>query len=637
MFSALLVKEWREKLSIAAFAVGLMVLFAVSFLVFGGDADLRELIPAGFMIIFFPFLAVILGAGAFESEFRDGAWVFLLSRPVRKEMIWLAKLMAPALILAAFWLMFLGLMAVVPGLGNAVEGLNLLDFLNSSIGFLPLILLSSIFLFAVAFAGSVLAERLFSLIFGSFFIGLALEGLLLFLAGLAGRRGWLWQSGRFLTLEVFVLALGLSVLAVLAGSLITFRRADFSQPAKKASSLAGFSALLLALSWGLAATWPSIKPGEPKRVSVSVGGPNGEAFLSTTRGLYKYDVFRDKLKKIARWRQGSLESISPGGQVLFVTSGVPAKGPSLWTVKTDGSGKRRLVGGERIDAAQHLRFVSSLVFPDGRRIVYLSQMASESTPGRKPVLESIGTDRSGPVTLPPLDPQMTGVGEDLGYSYIQSWHEPGKSLIITAKTKSGGWSLWTYDLATGRQARIFEAPEPGLLVRTLSSDFVLWLANRGASHVLELYDVAKKETTEVLRLVSTGSDYSLISDIVWTEKRDRFAFLARQSASVMVPAVYLVKERKLVLRDGTRFGRSRLNSPALKWLPGVMKVVVEEDRSLRILDQNLSVERTIRVPDSFGRFFEVWPCDGRVILVKDYSRDAVWRLDLDTEKWKRIW
>ncbi len=49
MFKALLVKEWKEKASLAAFGLGLMIVFLAAFLVFGDSQDLRDLIPAGFL------------------------------------------------------------------------------------------------------------------------------------------------------------------------------------------------------------------------------------------------------------------------------------------------------------------------------------------------------------------------------------------------------------------------------------------------------------------------------------------------------------------------------------------------------------------------------------------------------------
>ncbi len=186
MFKTLLIKEWKDKAVLVAFGLAIMGLMLTAFLVSGGDKDLRELIPATFLIFFFPVFGAMLGAGAFESEFRDGAWTYLLSRPVRKGTIWSAKLVALLSILAGFWLAFIGLMAVVPGLGEVVSGFKLPEMLGSGLEFLPLILLSSLFFFSIAFSLSILTDKQLSLVFGTLFLGLVLEGALLFLA-LPGR------------------------------------------------------------------------------------------------------------------------------------------------------------------------------------------------------------------------------------------------------------------------------------------------------------------------------------------------------------------------------------------------------------------------------------------------------------------
>jgi ABC-type transport system involved in multi-copper enzyme maturation permease subunit len=146
MFKTLLIKEWKDKALLTAFGLGIMGLMLASFLLFGNDQDLRELIPATFLIFFFPVIGAMLGAGAFESEFRDGAWTYLLSRPVRKETIWSAKLAALLSILAGFWLVFIGLMAVVPGLGDVIAGFNLPKIVGSGLSLFPLILLSLLLL-----------------------------------------------------------------------------------------------------------------------------------------------------------------------------------------------------------------------------------------------------------------------------------------------------------------------------------------------------------------------------------------------------------------------------------------------------------------------------------------------------------
>ena len=318
MFKTLLIKEWKDKALLVAFGLGIMGLMLASFLLFGNDQDLRELIPATFLIFFFPVIGAMLGAGAFESEFRDGAWTYLLSRPVRKETIWSAKLVALLSILAGFWLVFIGLMAVVPGLGDVIAGFNLPKIVGSGLSLFPFILLSSLLFFSIAFSFSILTDKQLSLVFGSLFLGFVLESVLFFFAFQAVGRAMLTRAGLFPMLGVFNLSLVLSSLAFLAASLLTFLKSDFSQPKRKTKALAMWCLLFLAAAWALSAAWPGLRPGPKEKLDTGIWVVGKEAFLSTNRGLYRYDPESDRFKKIIRLRSEYPHYVTGGGKVLYV-------------------------------------------------------------------------------------------------------------------------------------------------------------------------------------------------------------------------------------------------------------------------------------------------------------------------------
>lgn len=642
MFKALLVKELREKALIAAFGLGLMVVFLAAFLIYGNSLDFRDFIPAGFLIVFFPFLGLMLGAAAFESEFRNSSWAYLLSRPVRKETIWLAKLSALLSVLAGFWLIFAGLMAVVPRLGEVVSGYRLSELLEPGLAFFPLILLSSLFYFSVAFSLSLLSERQFGLVFGSLFLGLIVQGVLSYFAFQAGGRGLMSHAGRFPGLEAFKLALVLSSLAFLGASLLTFLKADFSQPKKKARSLTTYSVLFLALAWLLSAAWPTVRPGPREEIESVIDGPSGETFFCTTKGLYRYSVTGAGMRKIVRWHD-TRAAVVGGDKVLYADGWDLPEGPSLRVVNGDGSGKRILAGGAgRSDPPAFMWIEDFTLSPDGKTAVFVFEQVDEMSPrSAKKSIASVRTDGSGLTGLPNLNPELAGDAKGHSWVRIVAWLESPDRLLLRGQNQTGATSLWLYDLTSGVQSRLFDNPRPGLYVPAPRGNAVLLLSRKDVADPVDvsLLDPAKGETASVMTVVSPGSTiWSSVRSPVWSRNGDKVAFLVQRDGGFLTPAVYLLKEHRLVMPDDVRVQGSPAPFSSLGWTAGGLRLVltIPGERSLRILGPDLSVRTTMAVPGSIGADFYAWPVDD-AIFVLDFTKEAIWRLDLKTEKWRKIW
>lgn len=641
MFKALLIKEWREKALIVAFGLGLMVIFLAAFLIYGSNLDFRDLIPAGFLLIFFPFLGLILGAAAFESEFRSSSWAYLLSRPVRKDTIWLAKLSALLSIMAGFWLVFVGLMAVVPHLGQAVSGYGFTDNFRPGLAFFPLILLSSVLYFSVAFSLSILSERQFGLVFGSLFIGLIVQGVLSYFAFQAGARGLMTHAGLFPGLEAFKLALVLSSLAFLGASLITFRKADFSQPKRKAWSLAKYAVPFLAMAWLLAAAWPAVRPGPTETIESGIDIVNGEAFFSTTKGIYRYSIADDRLRKIVRAEYP--HSVVGADKILYIAGPDLPGRDLLRAVNTDGSGKRILAGGAGPGDPLNLTWIEDFALsPDGKTAVFVFKPVDETTPrSAKKSLASARTDGSGLTRLPDFDPERAGDAKGYFWVRIVAWLESPDRLLLRGQTQTGVTSLWLYDLTSGVQARLFDNPMPGLYVPAPRGNAVLLISRKDAADPIDvsLLDPAKGETVSIMTVVSPGSTiWSSVRSPVWSRNGDKVAFLVPRAGGFLIPAVYLLKEHRLVQINDVRAQDSQEHSPSLGWTAGGRELVqtIPQEHLLRIIGPGLSVRATMAVPASISTDFGAWPADG-AILVSDYAKQAVWRLDIKTEKWKKIW
>jgi hypothetical protein len=421
MFTTLLVKEWKDKAVIALFGLIMMAAFAAAFIALDGQDDLREIVAAGFLSVFFPAIAAILGAGAFEAEFRDGAWAYLLSRPVRKETVWLAKLAALLSVLAGFWLIFLGLMAAVPGLGGIIAGYKLPGMHGLVLNMPPLVLFTSLFFFSAAFSLSILSEKLLSLVLGSIFLSSFVQALLTSVAFQAEGRGLLSKAGLYPWLDAYKLALVLSCLAFLAASLVTFRRADFSQPRKKAAALARYASLVLAAAWLLSALWPTLRPGRPEELESEIHVVGDNADFATTRGFYRYIISRDSLKKVTGWKSNSSRIIMNGGKVLY--SGWDDQGQiSLHVMNLDGTEKKTLLDAHISAGPVDWDLWGVALSPDGRRAAVIARRHEKDGRSRPEAVWIIPTDGSGRNAALRFDPALRAQLENAPWFRIAREH-----------------------------------------------------------------------------------------------------------------------------------------------------------------------------------------------------------------------
>jgi ABC-type transport system involved in multi-copper enzyme maturation permease subunit len=161
MFEKILVKEWKEKFGLFFFALAVMALIALAFSAYDEDKDTLEIMATTVILVFLPVFSALLGASGFASEFQDGAWAYLFSRPVKKWQIWVAKYLALLTVLYAVILLFALLTRVHPALRSALVTFNF-PLADERISFGILAYFLPLLLFTTAFSISVLSERLMS-------------------------------------------------------------------------------------------------------------------------------------------------------------------------------------------------------------------------------------------------------------------------------------------------------------------------------------------------------------------------------------------------------------------------------------------------------------------------------------------
>ncbi|MGD8540494.1 MAG: ABC transporter permease, partial [Candidatus Aminicenantes bacterium] len=161
-------KEWRE--NILVFSLSLVILLALVILNFSGQEDLTMYFSGMFLWIFLPFAALLIGSSGYYSEFRDNAWIYMFSRPVKKWQVWLTKYIALLSIFITVVLVFYILLQSLPGLKDILDDSGLFFMMGGLLAYSPFLLVSFLAL-TISYSISILSEKQFVLVFVSILIG----------------------------------------------------------------------------------------------------------------------------------------------------------------------------------------------------------------------------------------------------------------------------------------------------------------------------------------------------------------------------------------------------------------------------------------------------------------------------------
>jgi len=290
--------------------------------------------------------------------------------------------------------------------------------------------------------------------------------------------------------------------------------------------------------------------------------------------------------------------------------------------------------------------------PDGKTAVLVYEESSETSP-RTHVrsLASIGTDGTGLKKLAPLDPGLAGNREAYSPFAIIAWLRSPDGLLMWARPPKAGsgprtvqtpYNVWRYDLASGAQIKLFESPGSVSLVPNPAENSALLITQKDQTGPIDisLLALATGTTTPIATIErpEKGALWSSIQHSAWSGDGDRVGFLIHREGHLPTPAAYSGKDRRLVMGPGIQLRESPNLSCGLAWIGDGTRLAItaDQERSIYILGPDLALEKAVPVPPSVNGRFQVWPV-GAAVLLTDHENEAVWRLDLMTEKWKRIW
>jgi hypothetical protein len=659
MFRALYFKEWKEKALIFFFELGILALLILAQFVFQQKKDIREWLIYGTLLLFFPFAALILGAAGFETEYRQGAWAYLFSRPVRKAEIWLAKFSALLSMLAALWLVFVALWIAVPGVRELISGPRMLLAFTVESGFPWWSFWQSVFLLTVAFSLSFLHERQFNILFLALIAGLGLTAAAWAVMNnrAGGFMAWFRPSRVLPTFFVFQV---LVAVAFAAASIRTIVKSDFSQPRKLTLGFVRWVMPFLVLALAGTAAWALLAPVPGEHFLYLWNTSGGEPYYVSERGVFKYSAAANRVQWLAKAKNIQYFptfASNSNGKIAYTAFDIKSKNDiveELWVANADGSSRKRIIGrGPRENGwPQEDSMDDLLISPDGAKVAILSSSADTKQPAkRQPPLWIVGADGTRLENLPddpalfenPPERYFLNFG---AWSFrLEAWAQGGNGVLISkrARRKPITFSLWLYDLnsRTGRLVLDNAMTASWLSRVSPRGDYlaIKYQRNPEKPWVLALLDLKTLETTDITPGQSADR---VLSPISWDKKGDRLAYIVRRTQpvgpDVYALAVYSLAEKRTVAEKMMTKSESSALIFWPSWTSDGSKLVVLDREADSLLVFGPDLREIDRIP------FPAWlttPAGLNVVddqaLVEDDKTDSLWCFDLVKKTWKRLY
>jgi hypothetical protein len=626
MFRRILIKEWRDNrllLSLTGLALAVLVALGLA-----GKSKTAVYVAGA---LFFGFLAVglLLGSAAFSSEYRDNAWSYLFSRPVRKSTIWIYKYLALLSFLAAGFLILSLAVALLPGLKSVVKDFYAPSFLSSTALYALAVFIS----LTIPYSLSILSEKTVVILAVSVFVAAFLFWFHFQSLHFFWQRYPYW--GSFAPMGLFVGA------SFILASILTLGKIDFTRQARKLFVFSGLLLSFLALS--LAAEILIISRGKPFSKPRIWGWYSskidGQVYLTTAADrIIRYDSRKNKVQSLPSSFGDALSDFSfAGGKIGFIRAGRTWTGDrrsEACVSNPDGTDLTILARfyGEDSELKGWTPAGKVLLSPGGQQAAFVAEPTDRR---RSPVLFWMNVDATHRMSLP-LESYYQGSVDPL------CWLEKENSLVLFF-----GRRYWNTRGVTPRVVKVDLDTGAGTsfeLNSTAPSRYwmVTYRADPSVSKAILLY---QEDDSELIRLVLLDLETFKTNVIyeqprlhaypwVWAPGGDKFAFCNEGTMWV-----YSQSENRLrnVLRLPAKNGR-----PFFDWLDEGRRLAIVQiaqgGYELLVLGDEYKVEKKLRIPDRVARgvdYWNIWGLDEKILLASEQT--GLWRLDLKTEEWEKVY
>ena len=626
MFFRIFLKEWRENILI--FALAILFMIALVVLSLTNQRELTLNFSGMFLLLFLPFAALLIGSGGFYSEFKDNAWIYLFSRPIKKEILWLFKYVSLLSILAVIFGLFILVKEILPGLDEILNDIKFPSGFRSILSF-TLYFVIPVIAFTISFSISMLYDKQFIIFFVSILVGTVLAFIYRYYMEFVWNT--YYYTGSFRIFGLFI------ALSFILASIITFVKSDFSQMGRKILTFSKFAALCVVISLVLGTLGIAkggIFTGSKKFFPSYSAKHEGDVYIDgLSRGIFKYNSKSDKVEKVGGGKYYEFDprfSIREDKIVFFkyASAGRRRWLRNLWFINTDGSEEKVLAETNNPDSPFYNRdfWGHCLLSPDGEKVIFLTGYKDRKSKAQKVTVWWMNTDGSGikkkTLDFPPNYTHFSLVG----------WSVITNKAIITLREKSPTFKkmadkMIEVDLQDGTFQIMFDDVDRYSLKISPTNNFLAleWLDHSESKQKLVLLNLKTLE-----RKVIFEAELLKLWAMKWDKDGKKIVF--SRSNELWVYSLDEDRLQKISYRNYE-------HEYGFDWLADnkriALMVPVDGEYHLSVLGEDFKEEERIKIPYPIEGPVFVWGLNNKVLM--KFRLSPVFRLDLKTKKWKKVY
>lgn len=627
MFLRIFIKEWRENILI--FALAILFMIALVVLSLTNQRELTLNFSGMFLLLFLPFAALLIGSGGFYSEFKDNAWIYLFSRPIKKEILWLFKYVSLLSILAVVFGLFILVKQILPGLDEILNDIKFPSEFRGILSF-SLYFVIPVIAFTISFSISMLYDKQFIVFFVSILIGTILAFIYRYYIEFVWNT--YYYTGSFRLFGLFI------ALSFILASIITLVKSDFSQMGRKILTFSKFAVLFIVISLALGTVGIAkgdLFTGAKLFYPYFVVKHEGDVFADNfSQGIVCYDTELDKVRKIVRKSEyiHSQYSIS-GDKIVFLNYAEGARRrlhKNLWIVNTDGTEEKVLVETDNPESPIHNHEIwgNGLLSPDSSKVIFLTGKKDRKSDRNRITVWWLNTDGKG------IDKKNLDLPLNYGDFHLIAWPVYTDDLVLLIEEKSPTFKkiadrLVLLDLEKEKYQILFDDVKVGFnkdMHVSPTHDYVVLVWSDRSEN---------KEKLMLLNLKTLQSKVIFEAELMklwalkWSSDGKKIVF--SRSNETMVYSLADDKLRTVSKRDyGYEIG--------FDWLADgkrlVLNIPVDGELNLSVLGENFQEEKRIKIPYPVEGI-HLWGLNNKVLM--NFNSRSLFRLDLETEKWKKVY
>ena len=440
------------------------------------------------------------------------------------------------------------------------------------------------------------------------------------------------------SLRVFALFIALSFILA---SIMTLMKADFSQMGRKILIFSKFVALFLVISLALSTV------GIARR-DLFTGSKYFFPFSSFkyqenvytyayTRGvsrIIKYNSEYDRAEKLSGKSLSPYSKFSIAGDKIVYSKYVPlspkGRGINLWIINTDGTEEKALVEIDNPDSPFYNLEIwgSSLLSPEGKKVIFLTGMKDKKSKKNVVTAWWMNVDCSG------IKKKTLEYPTNYSDFELVAWSEPENHIILMFEVKSPTFKpiankIVVVNLENMTQQILFENVIGEIhKVKVSPAHDYSALGSRGDpddKEKLVLLDLKTLEKKTVFE-----ADLLKLWAVKWSQDGKKILFSRANELWT-----YFLSEGRLKKISQRNYG----HEVGFDWLADnkrlVLMVPVDGEYHLSVLGEDFKEEKRIKIPYPVEGPIFAWGLDNKVLL--KFRKGPLWRLDLETEKWKKVY